>query len=68
MDDDLVEEVCEGNADDGPIAVGETFSSGDERPPAHPNCRCWLEPGDTGEQAEDESDKGIRFQAAANGT
>jgi HK97 family phage portal protein len=51
MDDDLVEEVCEGNADDGPIPLGEVFSSGDERPPAHPNCRCWLEPGDTGPQA-----------------
>jgi HK97 family phage portal protein len=56
MDDDLVEEVCEGNADDGPIAVGETFSSGDDAPPAHPNCRCWLEPGDTGEQEGEAAD------------
>jgi hypothetical protein len=33
-------EICEGNADDGAIGVDEDFSSGDARPPAHPNCEC----------------------------
>jgi SPP1 gp7 family putative phage head morphogenesis protein len=32
--------ICQDNADQGAIAVGEDFDSGDERPPAHPNCRC----------------------------
>jgi HK97 family phage portal protein len=49
MQDDLVEEICEENEDDGPIEIGQVFSSGDERPPAHNNCRCWLEPGDDDE-------------------
>ena len=37
---DACEEICQDNADDGPIPVDEDFSSGDDRPPAHPNCRC----------------------------
>jgi hypothetical protein len=41
--DDLVEEICEENESDGPIAADEVFSSGDDGPPAHPNCRCYLE-------------------------
>jgi Phage Mu protein F like protein len=43
MSDDLVEEICEDNEDAGPIAVGDTFPSGDDAPPAHLDCRCWLE-------------------------
>jgi hypothetical protein len=31
-------EECEGNADDGAIGIDETFSSGDDAPPGHPNC------------------------------
>jgi SPP1 gp7 family putative phage head morphogenesis protein len=37
-------ETCEGNAEAGPIAMGEDFPSGDTEPPAHPNCRCALLP------------------------
>ena len=35
-------EICEANADEDAIPVGDTFDSGDLRPPAHPNCRCAL--------------------------
>lgn len=43
-------EICEGNADDGAISVDEDFSSGDARPPAHPNCECAV----TGARAPEE--------------
>lgn len=32
--------VCLDNADQGPVALGEPFRSGDTQPPAHPRCRC----------------------------
>lgn len=35
---------CRGNNEESPIALGDTFSSGDYAPPAHPNCRCALQP------------------------
>lgn len=35
-------DVCTDNEDDGPIPVDENFSSGDDAPPAHPNCRCTI--------------------------
>ena len=33
-------DICEENAAAGPVAMGEAFPSGDDMPPAHPNCRC----------------------------
>jgi hypothetical protein len=33
-------ETCEENAAEGPIPVDEDFPSGDDAPPAHPNCVC----------------------------
>ncbi len=33
---------CLENADEGAIALDEDFSSGDDAPPAHPNCYCSL--------------------------
>lgn len=39
-------EICNGNADDGYIPVGQAFSSGDTEPPAHPSCECYLEAGE----------------------
>ena len=36
--------ICEDNADDGPIDLDDDFSSGDDAPPAHPNCECALAP------------------------
>jgi hypothetical protein len=35
--------VCEGNAEQGPIPLDETFDDDSEAPPAHPACRCWME-------------------------
>lgn len=31
---------CEANADQGEIPIAVPFESGDDCPPAHPNCRC----------------------------
>jgi hypothetical protein len=33
-------EICQENAADGQIALEDTFSSGDDTVPAHPNCEC----------------------------
>lgn len=42
-EDDRVDEViCGPNGDEGWIALGDTFQSGDQRPPGHPACRCSL--------------------------
>lgn len=43
-EDDLVSEECEANADAGVIGLDEDFPSGDDAPPAHPNCRCAIAP------------------------
>lgn len=37
-------DICQGNEDAGTIAVGDSFPSGDNNPPAHPNCLCSLSP------------------------
>lgn len=37
---------CEGNADDGPIGIDESYSSGDMHPPAHPSCECYEDGGE----------------------
>jgi SPP1 gp7 family putative phage head morphogenesis protein len=42
--DDLVEEICQANEDQGPIGLDDDFDSGDDCPPAHPNCRCAILP------------------------
>jgi hypothetical protein len=34
--------ICEENEDQGPIDLDEDFASGDDAPPAHPNCKCAL--------------------------
>lgn len=36
--------ICQENFYDGAIDLDETFSSGDDAPGAHPNCRCVLVP------------------------
>ena len=36
------DDECNDNADDGDVPLGESFSSGDENPPAHPRCICAL--------------------------
>lgn len=37
-------DVCEANAAQGAIDLDETFESGDDAPPAHPNCECAVAP------------------------
>lgn len=41
LSEDIGDE-CGDNAEAGAIALGEEFPSGDDAPPAHPNCRCFL--------------------------
>lgn len=33
-------DICDGNEGDGDIGIDDTFSSGDDTIPAHPNCEC----------------------------
>lgn len=40
--DNQATDECADNADDGIIDFGDTFSSGDSEPAAHPNCRCYI--------------------------
>jgi len=42
--DDRVSDECLGNEAEGVIPVGQTFSSGVDAPPEHPDCRCTLSP------------------------
>lgn len=37
-------DLCADNADASPIPIGDTFPSGDNEPPAHPNCMCSIAP------------------------
>ena len=37
-------EICAENEAEGVVPIDQIFSSGHERPPAHPNCRCALAP------------------------
>jgi SPP1 gp7 family putative phage head morphogenesis protein len=41
-DDDVDEEICAPNEEQGPIPLDDDFDSGDSEPPGHPNCRCTL--------------------------
>jgi len=56
--DDEACEICLGNADDGDIEVDAEFSSGDDAPPAHPNCECVIIPvvSDDAGDSEDDSE------------
>lgn len=40
--DNRVSEDCALNEAAGPIPIGDTFPSGSDQPPDHPNCRCSL--------------------------
>lgn len=37
--------ICQGNADQGFIGVNDPFDSGDDTPPGHPNCECYMDGG-----------------------
>jgi SPP1 gp7 family putative phage head morphogenesis protein len=43
-EDDLVSDECAANGEQGAIGLEEDFESGDDAPPAHPNCRCAIAP------------------------
>ncbi|MFA5999206.1 MAG: hypothetical protein WC747_04275 [Candidatus Babeliales bacterium] len=38
--------ICQGNADQGPIPVKDSFESGDDTPPGHPGCECYEDAGE----------------------
>lgn len=38
--------LCEDNAAQGMIPIADTFDSGDDAPPGHPNCECYIEAGE----------------------
>jgi hypothetical protein len=40
--DDRVCDIC-GPMEGEEVASDESFSSGDDAPPAHVNCRCWVD-------------------------
>lgn len=48
---------CQDNGDDGAIDIDEAFSTGDDAPPAHPNCRCDMA-SEVEEDSEGEADAG----------
>lgn len=54
--DDRVSEDCEENASAGTLGLDELFPSGDDAPPAHPNCRCTLTPVVMQADDDDEGD------------
>ena len=41
--DGAVCQICQDNEDAGTIGLSESFPSGDDQEPAHPNCRCLVE-------------------------
>jgi SPP1 gp7 family putative phage head morphogenesis protein len=55
--DDDVSEECADNEDEGPIPLDDDFPSGDDAPPAHPNCRCTIAPYvDFGSDSDEEEE------------
>jgi SPP1 gp7 family putative phage head morphogenesis protein len=43
-EDQRVCKICNENEGDGPVALDAYFSSGDDAPPGHPDCRCAIAP------------------------
>lgn len=55
---------CDDNADDGEIPIDATFSSGEDAPPAHPNCVCAMIAGVAEAEGSDD-DEGDEVAAVA---
>ena len=55
MGDDACDE-CVANAEQGAIGLEDEFLSGDDAPPAHPNCRCDVLPVLIEEGPSDDTD------------
>ena len=60
------DDECDTNEDDGVIGIDDTFSSGDDGPPAHPNCDCVCIPSLEGPEDEEEETEKLA-KAEANG-
>lgn len=57
--------ICTDNADQGPVPITEGFTSGDDGPPAHPNCGCVIIPViDFANSADFEEDIVLHAKAA----
>lgn len=60
-DEDVDEDICQANEDQGPIDLDDDFQSGDDATPGHPRCRCSLVPvvedGDPDRDAETDADE-----------
>ena len=57
LGDDACED-CVANSEVGSIGLADLFPSGDDGPPAHPNCRCDLLPTLIEDGATDGADSG----------
>lgn len=42
--DENVDPICEANVLAGVVPLGESYPSGDQYAPAHPGCRCYMQP------------------------
>ena len=51
---------CQENADAGPIDLDDSFPSGDDAPPGHPNCRCALSPVVYDEESRPSAPRSLR--------
>lgn len=47
-------EICQANNEQGAIPLDDEFESGDDAPPAHPNCECAVSPVMGGRKPRDE--------------
>jgi SPP1 gp7 family putative phage head morphogenesis protein len=56
-DDDVDEDICQPNEDEGPIPLDDDFQSGDDAPPGHPNCRCVIVPITKGSDESDDEEE-----------
>ena len=62
-------DVCSANQAAGAIDLDDTFPSGDDTPPGHPNCRCSLSPvvGDADGQLRRRDEKGSEASILVQG-
>ena len=56
-DGEACEETCQPNVDQGYIGMDEDFESGDDAPPAHPNCDCSISFRKGSESPEEEESR-----------
>lgn len=65
-DDDVDEDICQPNEDQGAIALEDDFESGDDAPPGHPRCRCAISyEFEDQESEDDDAEKLAKFDESA---